>query len=72
VSLQIPGGSYAHGMVIRLSPIFKIGACFKVQTGDIEEAPAWDALPCFETSIAGDDVSVQVEDLGMAHNNQVN
>jgi hypothetical protein len=42
-----------------------IGACFKVQTGDIEEAPAWDALPCFKTSIEGDDVSVEINNLGI-------
>jgi NAD(P)H-nitrite reductase large subunit len=34
-----------------------VGACFQVKTGDIEEAPAWDALPCFKTSIQGNDVS---------------
>ena len=42
-----------------------IGACFQVETGDIEEAPAWDALPCFKTSIDGDDVSVEINNLGM-------
>src|SRR5438045_5121459 len=42
-----------------------VGACFKVQTGDIEEAPAWDALPCFKTSVEGDDVSVEINSLGI-------
>ena len=42
-----------------------IGACFKIQTGDIEEAPAWDALPCFKTSVDGEEVSVEIEDLGI-------
>jgi len=41
-----------------------VGACFKVQTGDIEEAPAWDALPCFKTTIDGNDISVEINDLG--------
>ena len=41
-----------------------VGACFKVQTGDIEEAPAWDALPCFKTSVEGNDVSVEINNLG--------
>jgi len=40
------------------------GACFRVQTGDIEEAPAWDALPCFKTSVDGNDVSVEIDNLG--------
>lgn len=43
-----------------------IGACFKIETGDIEEAPAWDALPCFKTSIDGNDVSVEINNLGIA------
>lgn len=42
-----------------------IGACFKIQSGDIEEAPAWDALPCFKTSIDGNDVSVEIKNLGI-------
>jgi len=41
-----------------------IGACFKVQSGDIEEAPAWDALPCFKTTIDGNDISVEINNLG--------
>ena len=41
-----------------------VGACFKVQTGDIEEAPAWDALPCFKTSVEGNDISVEINSLG--------
>lgn len=41
-----------------------VGACFKVQTGDIEEAPAWDALPCFKTTVEGNDVSVEINNLG--------
>jgi len=46
-----------------------VGACFKVQTGDIEEAPAWDALPCFKTSIDGDEVSVEINNLGTISRN---
>jgi nitrite reductase/ring-hydroxylating ferredoxin subunit len=42
------------------------GACFNIQTGDIEEAPAWDALPCFKTSVDGNDVSVEINNLGLA------
>jgi apoptosis-inducing factor 3 len=41
-----------------------IGACFKIQTGDIEEAPAQDALPCFKTTIDGNDVSIEINNLG--------
>jgi len=41
-----------------------LGACFNVKSGDIEEAPAWDALPCFKTSVDGNDVSVEINNLG--------
>jgi NADPH-dependent glutamate synthase beta subunit-like oxidoreductase len=53
-----------HGMLNKMNALMA-GACFKIQTGDIEEAPAWDALPCFKTSIDGNDVSVEINDLGM-------
>jgi nitrite reductase/ring-hydroxylating ferredoxin subunit len=53
-----------HGIYPLVTELI-IGACFKVQTGDIEEAPAWDALPCFKTSIEGDEVSVEINNLGI-------
>jgi len=34
------------------------GACFNVKTGDIEDAPALDALPTFKVRIEGDDIYV--------------
>ncbi|PRP84293.1 hypothetical protein PROFUN_08313 [Planoprotostelium fungivorum] len=34
------------------------GACFNVKTGDIEDAPALDALPTFQVRIDGDDIYV--------------
>jgi len=36
-----------------------------VKSGDIEEAPALDALPCFKTTIDGDDVAVEINDLSI-------
>ncbi|KAI8920504.1 hypothetical protein BC831DRAFT_479339 [Entophlyctis helioformis] len=35
------------------------GACFRVQTGDIEDAPSVDSLATFKVSIRGDDVVVK-------------
>ncbi|KAL0487516.1 hypothetical protein AKO1_008636 [Acrasis kona] len=38
------------------------GACFKVQTGDIEDAPALNALKTFKVTVEGEDVFVTAED----------
>lgn len=35
-------------------------ACFNVKTGDLEEPPAFDALPSFEVRIDGEQISVHV------------
>jgi len=37
------------------------GACFNVKTGDIEDAPALDALPTFKVRTEGDDIYVTVD-----------
>ena len=53
-----------HGTCTLYEQLIDVGACFNIKSGDIEEAPAWDALPCFKTSIDGDDIQVEINDLG--------
>jgi hypothetical protein len=38
------------------------GACFRVQTGDIEDAPSVDHLQSFKTVVKGDQVFVVIDD----------
>eukprot|EP01122_Echinamoeba_exundans_P000124 TRINITY_DN10108_c0_g1_i1.p1 TRINITY_DN10108_c0_g1~~TRINITY_DN10108_c0_g1_i1.p1 ORF type:complete len:593 (+),score=197.79 TRINITY_DN10108_c0_g1_i1:1858-3636(+) len=37
------------------------GACFSVKTGDIEDFPGMDSLPCFEARVQGDDIVVRAD-----------
>jgi apoptosis-inducing factor 3 len=37
------------------------GACFSVKTGDIEDFPGMDSLPCFEARLQGDDIVVRAD-----------
>ena len=33
-------------------------ACFNVTTGDLEEPPAFDSLPCFDLKIKGEEIRI--------------
>ncbi|KAJ3278260.1 Apoptosis-inducing factor 3, partial [Blyttiomyces sp. JEL0837] len=41
------------------------GACFRVQTGDIEDGPSMDSLQSYEVKIKGDRVFVKADELGV-------
>ena len=41
------------------------GACFRVQSGDIEDAPGLDPLAKFQVKIEGDKVVVVADDAGI-------
>src|SRR5271170_6680210 len=55
------GASLAKGVVMgeRLTCPWH-GSCFDLNTGDIEEAPAFDALQTFPVKVIGEDVMVTI------------
>ncbi|XP_072397902.1 apoptosis-inducing factor 3-like [Diabrotica undecimpunctata] len=47
------------------------GACFKISTGDIEEFPGLDSLPCYQVTIEGENVKVRAKKNDLISNKRI-
>ncbi|CAG9839946.1 unnamed protein product [Diabrotica balteata] len=47
------------------------GACFKISTGDIEEFPGLDSLPCYQVTIEGKNVKVRAKKSDLISNKRI-
>lgn len=47
------------------------GACFNVKTGDIEDFPGFDSLPCYQVTIENDNVKVKARKAELVANKRI-